>query len=205
MSTGEAALWNRIAESLAPGWSTVVDDGVLTGATPLSAVNTFIYVLDSCSGWVGVAGLSGQVAMDVVRETRMMPELMNQAGGSAIELIATMHDRGAVAGDSLTRQAVVAGLVALATTRTVDVVIDRQGNLAGHFLYIVHTPMHGQRIGRPVFRRYDRLGVMPTEVVLKTAADVTSFDLGPSGGQVGSDMKAAGGLRLCPQLDALLR
>lgn len=204
MAQGEASFWNRLVSALAPGWSAVVDDGVVQGVTSLSSVDTFIYVLDTHTGWVGVAGIVHEIAQKVALETRASAELMSKAGGSAIELIASMSDRGAVAGDDATRQATFAGLVALATTKTIDAVMERQGHLRGHFLYLVHTPKVGLRIGRPAFRTYGRVGVMPIEEVLRTAADVTRLDLGPDGGSVNREIKAAGGLKLCSQLDLLV-
>lgn len=201
----EAAFWNQFISAFAPGWSAVIDPSVTAGESTLAEVDTYVYAMDAKTGWVAVAGLANRRAEEVIRKTRSLPDAMLTGGPAAIELIAAMDAKGAEAGDELTRKATVGALVALASTSTIDVVMSRQGNLAGHLMYLVYTPARGAKFGRPVFRSATTAGVLHMQEVLATAANAIALDVGRKDSSVGRQIAQAGGLVLCEKLALLVR
>jgi len=202
----EADFWSALAtNTMAPGWRAAVDPSVLNGETSLSAVDAFSYGMCTSTGWVAVAGMSHEQAQLLVDQVRSQPDRSHEVSAEAINAIVYVAAKGGAAGDPDTRTAAKAAMAAMATTRTLDQVLARQGKLIGHFVYLVYTPRAGARFGRPCFIRHEDKKILTVHKLFEVAAMTIRTDLYAPGSRVGAQIRAAGGLKLCKELEQLTR
>lgn len=199
----EADFWSHVVSAMAPGWRAAVDPSVLSGQTSLSEIDTFIYGMCTSTGWVAVAGMSHEQASVLVQQVRSDPAREQGVSRTAINAIAGMGSMGGAAGDPGTSMAARAAMAAMATTRTLDLVMQRQGNLIGHFVYLVYTPRAGAMFGRPSFINHGEKTILSLKKLFEVAAMTIGRDLHTPGASVGEQIRAAGGLKLCKELELL--
>lgn len=199
----EADFWASVVEMSAPGWMATVDPDI-GPSIGLSSLETFIYAVDTRTGWVNAAGFTAAQAAEVVEKVRAVSQDGQDLVNTAITQITELAQQCADLASTDSKLAVLAALGAMSFTQTMQMVLNHQGNLKGSFIYLVYTPSRGEPFGRPLFAMPDDPGVIKLDVLFELIGERMRSDILVPGTSMHARIQDCGPLRVCEALQAII-
>lgn len=83
MKSNESKFWEQIAAQNNPGWKMAIGPGLESGAASLSGCDTFLYIVDTKTGWTSAGATHGEFFL---RVKNTYPEIMKRTHMTAGEL-----------------------------------------------------------------------------------------------------------------------
>ncbi len=193
--SAEKKFWADIIGSMSPGWDVAVT--ALGSDTPhVSKQTTFIYVIDTHSGWVAAGSMAPEHFKKIHDDLRKDLEYQNAVKSSAAPIILKNSQSHPDKSSQAHMECVLAASCALTLTATYDRVAPT--GLSGHWLYIVYKLKSGNSMGRPVyFNNVNNasVGFCDSDVLESVIMSALKNDLqGPS--QVNNQVNSGGGALL---------
>lgn len=197
MKSNESKFWEQIAAQGNPGWKMAIGPSMEAGEISLSGCDTYLYVVDTKTGWTSAGATQGEC---LHRAKRTYPEVMKLTqmtaaalASAAAGMIIHAARTGAAPDSEESIRAINGVAYALVDTKTFDVVQQRTGGVAGHWIYLVYTLRNGDLIGRPMYAMDVTTKFLDPGKLNDIVQQVIAADTGNPASVVGSQLASAGG------------
>lgn len=216
----ETKFWNDIASSANPGWVIRVDPRIGSGTTSLAGNDTFIYIVDVASGWVG----GGAIRSSDVPEINTWSQTVLAAAKNIAPLVAT--STADLAGNAIAEcgeawAEAKSTAVTVAISMTVSALLETQtfalaapanrqrceADMAGHWIYLAYRTKAGKGIiTRPIWVSTVHPGIgragrfLDTADLLGIIRKVVQSETTTTQSIVGKGLAAEGGAIVSPNL-----
>jgi hypothetical protein len=200
----EAGFWKSLASTMAPGWGVSDQSLEVQGGRILGGNELVIYLVDTTTGWTRAAGFLNDQVEHAIREAdlRGFSENMHSLAISTIRDLADGGE-GKAADPDLTKQALMASMIALGSTKLLATVRQQNGSIKGHYIYMIYQKQDGKQMARSFYADWTENGFIPLQKTFELSADAIRHDL-QSKGYVGEDIRKGGGLVLFAPLKSLV-
>lgn len=199
----EDAFWKGFIETSAPGWkATVVPTGL--GGIGLAGMETFFYAVDTRTGWVNAAGFPAAQVEKMIEKIVALEPAPGVLPMTAISKITELGLNGADQDCDDARLAMMSTIGAMSMTQTLASVRSANGNLKGHFAYLVNTPSRGTPFSRPLFAMPPDEGFMSLELLFELVAEWMRRDMFMPGSEIYNTIQSVGPLMVCEGLQQLI-
>lgn len=194
MQSGEHKFWTNVVQQVNPGWNIQLDSDN-AAQDLLSTHDTFVYLVDTSTMWVAAGATKSSELLHARRQltkSKLNSGMVAGAAGNAI------LDCGAVqlaADHSQTHTALTAAIFAITASATWDVVMDRFGSPAGHWIWLAYKLREGDPLGRPIFNQGQRAFLHPDALTRSVRAGLSN-DLANAQSSVNKRVRAGGGAEL---------
>lgn len=193
-NSNELAFKQKLLSAIHPGW--IVSIAPENSAGKISDFETFFYVFDARTAWVGAGAINHDGFMAVRKWVVQKGREKFLSIGGNCSLAAS--ENMATADSPLIVEALHGVGHYFAATHTCDQVFKAQGNAKGHWVCVVYTLASGNRLARPVFmagggQNTPKNALMSNEVLLSLVKMVIEQDVANTRSSVGSQIAKDGG------------
>lgn len=197
----ETDFWKSITQTLAPGWEIEFDkDGSHT--PKFGDYDTVIYSVDVETGDVRAGAIKSSV-MSMIADMPKTEAVKRELPGQTIELVKELA-KTKEKNTKRTEELFMTVTAGLTCTRLYEAVVEKIGPPAGHFIYMVYTMKRGSPISRSFYANRQEVGLFSLPELYQHCAKTIKLDLDNQKSFVGSNLKEAGGLKICEELKRLL-
>lgn len=201
MTNEEDKFWLDVAGHLNPEWEVGRYDADTT-RTALAHHDVFVYMVDTSTMWM-VAGSTTSSEMFRARRAVSAAELgPGTVAGAAGEVILKCGERGLADDHGDVKTAFTSAVCAITDSATWTAVMDRTGNPAGHWIWMVYRLANGDALGRPMYAQDDRRGFMPLAQLKDSLGAALENDIGNRASTVARKILVGGGAKLSGELEA---
>ena len=198
----ESRFWNNTLESLNPGWVVSLDPRHPIGDGSLASYDAFVYVVDTSTAWMVAGALPGREMLRAAGDASATPDMAALVLSGVAGMIAELGKGRPEAGSQNAQHAVTAAVLAITQQSLFERVRAAcNGQVSGHWFYLVYRLRNGDLLGRAVYLRQEGKGLASQDDCRGVVLQTMQRDRDPAS-NVGKSIAEGGGLVLAPEFSA---
>ncbi len=200
MPDAENKFWTDVAHQLNPGWNISAGHDADAARTMLASHDTCVYVVDTSTWWITAGSTSSSELLRAKRQLGQAKLKTGVVAGAAGMAILECGAKQLLPDHADSQLALTAAICAVTDSGTWTAVMDRMGNPAGHWIWLVYKLKTGEPLGRPLFAHNEKRGFMPMADLKESIGAALANDISNAASSVSKQIRAGGGAQFYKEM-----